>query len=107
MIEVGYIYTLTCPIRNRVIYVGATKDPIKRIAAHMGSQAGNSLVALYMKWLRNQNATPVMKIVESCFYEKMAERERFYIMKYDSEGKFLINQNMTEEYVYKKKSKVA
>lgn len=107
MSQLGYIYTLTCPIRNRVVYVGATKDPVKRISSHLGRQTGNSLVALYMKWLRDQNAVPVMKIIEVCFPEKMPFRERYHIIEHGKKGMFLLNQNMTEEYVYKKKSKVA
>ncbi len=90
--EEGFIYGLVCPIDNIIKYIGLTKkNPSKRLSAHLTETKyyikNNMFLNKKHTWLRKLINLEVdnlieIKIIERCVYDKLAEREIFWISEY-------------------------
>lgn len=90
----NFIYSLSDPITKEIVYIGKTKNPIKRHKDHCRSDIRNR--CNLDKWkneIINQGLSPVMKILEEV-YDDVNGKEKFYINFYLSNGCKLLN--MTE-----------
>ena len=79
------IYTLKCPISKEVVYVGMTKDVIKRYQQHTRKKTDNPLRDEWMRELKNKSLKPLLEVLESGLNVYEAEqREIFYIKEYNT-----------------------
>lgn len=71
---IGYIYTLSCPKSNTVIYVGSTMNSIEHRAAQ---HVSDSKIYNYpiLKYIRNNGIVPIIEVIEEC---KVKNRKSLY-----------------------------
>ncbi len=76
------IYTLKCPISNDIVYVGMTKDAVKRYYQHTRKKTNNPKKDEWVLGLKVKGFKPLMEILESGLNIIDAqEREIFFIDK--------------------------
>lgn len=75
----AYIYTISCPINNTVIYVGSTFGEIEtRIREHINSKNnGNSS---FRKYLRSLKCSPIIEVIETV--DTLSEQELYAAEQY-------------------------
>lgn len=91
----NYIYCLSHPITEETVYIGKTKDPIKRYKDHCRKEKNFYKTNLF-KWKNEiflQGLKPVLTILDE-FDEQIDYWEKFYILLFKSWGINLLN--MTE-----------
>lgn len=88
----AYIYVLCDPDTNEVRYVGKTDNPYRRFHVHLADcDSGNSYVKRWVRSLKRQGKRPVMTTIEFCDHASWADRERYWIAQYRSDGARLTN----------------
>ena len=61
-----YIYTLSCPLSNRVRYIGMTKNLKERYANHLCVDSkSSSYKNSWIKSLKSKNLKPIMEELDS------------------------------------------
>ena len=91
------VYSISCPILKRIIYVGASYSFNTRKKAH---RCGNyrTEIGKYVKSLRLMGYFPIFDIIEEYHINnhletyKMYAREQFYIDLFTGDGIELLNQ---------------
>jgi len=79
------IYFLKCPITNNVVYVGMTKDVIKRYMQHTRRKTNNKIKDNWNKELKLKGLKPLLEIIETGLTKYDAEdREIYYISKFEN-----------------------
>lgn len=82
----GYIYSLICPLENRIRYIGKTvNNPLKRLSRHK-KDAKSEKISHKISWLKKLDGLGLLesleiKIVEECDINKIDEREIYWISK--------------------------
>lgn len=74
------IYYLKCPTTNKVMYVGMTKDVVKRYYQHVRKKTSNPKKDEWVRSLKNNGLKPLLEIVECGLNRDEAElREAYWI----------------------------
>lgn len=97
MIKV-YIYGIVCPKTKKVMYVGKSKNPHKRLLSHFYKSKNNNPwqinpIHVWLKTFLNKKTKPTFIILEDCFKCNSIEKEIFWIEKYSELNKMLLNVN--------------
>lgn len=89
----GYIYGLECPINKRIVYIGLTRNTLKkRLTSHISETKSkivkNETLTKKDNWIKklillNEEKNIKIVILEEC--ENLEEREIFWILKYIKE----------------------
>ena len=87
---IGYVYTITCPIHNKVIYVGATLKPKRRMSQHLRG-SNNSPVGEYEKGLASMGMKVRFDVIRKCRDLNMNVIEKKMIRKYRKINPELLN----------------
>lgn len=83
-----FIYVLIEPLTNIIRYVGASKNPERRLKDHI-KEANRGKKNHRYDWIRkilSKNDFPIMKIIEETNIEVWEERERYWISYYGREN---------------------
>lgn len=84
------IYGLTCPVTDRVRYVGKANDPSKRLEGHLAaSRSRNTPLYRWIRELGDQNQRPGLRIIETVEFETWQDREIKWIAHYRTRGQLL------------------
>lgn len=86
-----FIYSLTCPIENRVKYIGLTKNPNTRLSQHINNPSKN--VKVWIDYLKASNKLPIMNILQSTTNLDGSILEKEWICKFDN----LLNKQLNKE----------
>jgi predicted GIY-YIG superfamily endonuclease len=77
------IYYLKCPTTNKVMYVGMTKDVVKRYYQHFRLNSKNQKKDEWMRSLKEKKLKPLLEVVECGLSKQEAElKEIYYISIY-------------------------
>lgn len=93
--NIAYIYTLTDPRTNNVMYVGRTVDPAGRRSKHFTLKKGAYHSPQKRKWLEDlyeNNIEPIFSIIQQCTCDDAHETEKRYILKYKEIFDGLLNR---------------
>ena len=86
---VNYIYTITNPKTNHVVYVGKTINPKERFGKHL-SYKRDTKISRWIKEIKTQGVTPVFDIIDQTEGDWKA-LEKHYILMYKSTIPDLLN----------------
>lgn len=78
-----FIYSLSCPIDNKIKYIGKANNPKSRLCEHRRMRDNNTLKNDWIKSLLDNNLQPVLNILEEVSISDWKEREKFYISQHD------------------------
>ena len=88
-----FVYELTDPRTDDVVYVGITNNPNLRFQAHLSDTETNDKKGKWIEQLREECFEPRMKILEIVeTREEAFEREKYWIQKYAQQGIVLTNK---------------
>ena len=87
------IYGLRCPKTDEYRYIGKSSSGIKRGQAHL-TYSHNESVNHWVMELREQGLCPLVDILEECYEDNLAVKEKFWIQFYESKGCKLMNSIM-------------
>ena len=73
--ETGYVYTLTDPRTDEVRYVGATKDPQRRLKCHKSNPPNDDLGA-WIDELDSDGYGPEMNVINVASVGELSQKER-------------------------------
>ena len=91
------IYSLVCPLKNEVMYVGKTKQPLEvRLIGHIYDK-NNKDKAKWIKSLRARNIKPQINLLEVCSELKSNIAEKNWIKYFNKIGVKLFNINSCNE----------
>lgn len=85
-----YIYGLVDPRNDEIRYIGASKNPRKRLIEHIRDTKRNYRV-IWINKLKRENLLPGIIIIEECTEENWQERERYLISFYRNQNARLTN----------------
>ena len=87
-----YIYTLECPIKNNIFYIGKTKNLKERYHSHCtpNKRKGGKLYA-YLKYIKNNNLKPILNIIDSTDDINWSWLEQYWISQFKCWGFNLLN----------------
>lgn len=88
-----FIYFLRCPLTGALRYIGCTRDPKWRAAAHNNARCG-TLTAEWVLDLRAKGLRPTFEIVEEVFGEKAAYRRESELIRTWRDEADLLNLKM-------------
>ncbi|WP_094570748.1 GIY-YIG nuclease family protein [Mucilaginibacter xinganensis] len=89
--QIKCIYSISCPISNEVVYVGATKDAKIRFYNHLKAYSDSSL-AKWVKCLRINGLVPIIIPIEEITHtDDLKRSERKWIKYYRSKNFILFN----------------
>jgi len=91
MSEMGYVYTLVDPRDHTPKYVGATKQPSKRLYGHIHG-ATNDSVKNWIDELEKHGESPVMLLIRPAQLENLGDVEVSMIERLSEEWE-LLNRN--------------
>lgn len=96
-----YIYTLKCPIKNEIFYVGKTINLKDRYSKHCHptKRTGKKLYG-YLKYLNNKKIKPIMEILDLINDDDWGWLEKYWISQIKSWGITLLNCTNGGEYQY-------
>lgn len=98
MSEIGYIYTLNCPITGSPRYVGQTiRNPKQRMSGHLNCKKINKRTT-WIKSLLLNGLSPVMEIIDLVNVSEINFWEKHYISLYNSWGFDLKNGTFGGEF---------
>ncbi len=100
-----YIYTISHPFTNEVVYVGCTKNIKSRAASHCNSK-NESAIANWIRALADQFILPKIDTIEVCESEDMLYLEGYWINQLQQWGFKLLNVN-NANYFKKTKERVS
>lgn len=85
------IYGLVCPVENKVMYVGKSKDASIRLKQHLDSayRGDKTIKSEWLRSLKRLNLSPSIEIIDSCSIDDWKECESRWIEHYKS-----INPNL-------------
>lgn len=88
-----YIYTLSCPLSNRVRYIGMTKNLKERYANHLCVDSkSSSYKNSWIKSLKSKNLKPIMEELDSSdSLEEIFQLEKYWIAQLKTWGFNLTN----------------
>jgi hypothetical protein len=89
------IYTITCPIKNQVIYVGLTNKPIEeRLNGHMYPYGYNERKCEVFANYRKMGIRPIIEELETFYSRNVAkETEIYWINQFKQWGFDLLNSD--------------
>lgn len=87
-----YIYTISHPFTNEIVYVGKTKDFEARKISHIISKNGTN-ISDYICYLRSIYLYPKIEILEEVEEEFCLEDEMYWIRQMKAWGFNLLNKN--------------
>lgn len=88
----NFIYYLADPITKKIVYIGKTKNPTKRLKDHCRKDTRNRCkLDNWKNQIIDQGLKPEMKILEEVTENDVNDREKFYINFYLSNGNNLLN----------------
>lgn len=87
----GVIYSITCPIQKKVMYVGQTVDPKSRFKSYFTASTGTS-IDIYIKSLMSKKLKPTFTIHIRCDEEKLDSEEYTLLDKFVADGFFMLNR---------------
>jgi len=87
------IYSLTCPIKNKVVYVGRTKITLDiRLKQHLiASYKVNALKKLWIKDLKKKGLLPIISELDTCAKEEVSSVENKWIKHFFNQNPDLFN----------------
>jgi len=93
MNETVYIYTLSDPRDGRVRYVGATRNPKKRLCTHKANakRCNSAPVQKWINLLLDEGLEPIMNIVDSGNDDTWSDKEKYWIQQHNDDGCDLTN----------------
>lgn len=88
-----FIYTLEDPDTNEIRYVGKTiKSLNNRLTGHIYScKKENNHRTNWIKSIIKRGKKPIIKMIDSCSWDKSQELESYWISKFKNEGLNLVN----------------
>jgi hypothetical protein len=90
----GVIYTISHPLTNEVVYVGASKMLAKRTSAHVSSKS-NQPVSIFIRSLRDNYMLPKIEVIDICDSDELMYFEQYWIHQLKAWGFNLLNKNKT------------
>ena len=92
------IYTLTCPIVNKVVYIGATSKTLEsRLIGHVSSNDGSKR-ANWLTELRNNGLKPIIEAIDTTDSDGSLKVEEYWINQFRAWGFKLYNSNNVVTY---------
>lgn len=91
-----YIYTISHPLTNEIVYVGCTSDFDSRVRTHINSRNNNTNISIYINSLRNNWLLPKIEILEEVDETFVFESELYWIRQLKCWGFNLLNCNKTK-----------
>jgi len=88
MSETGYVYTLNNPETGEPVYVGATKQPKKRLSQHTHGNT-NDDVKEWLEGLEQEGLSPEMTLIRIAPIDDLSEIERNAINRLEQEWDLL------------------
>lgn len=86
-----YIYTLECPLKHTIIYVGKTINLKERYKGHCTLSKHKSKIGNYLKYLKKFQLKPIMTVIDSTDEEDWSWLERYWISQMRAWGFNLLN----------------
>jgi group I intron endonuclease len=87
-----YIYTLECPIKHTIIYVGKTINLKNRYKQHCKPSSSNGRrIRNYLKYLRKNQLKPIIEVIDNTDEEDWSWLEKYWISQMKSWGFNLLN----------------
>lgn len=95
MIKV-YIYGIVCPKTKKIMYVGKSKDPHKRLISHFSVSRKENLwhlspVNLWIRLSEKEDKKPTLIIIEECLEHESKDKEIYWIDKFYNKNNKLLN----------------
>jgi hypothetical protein len=103
------IYSLNCPIKKEVRYVGVTSGTLSnRLSQHVysGKKRMGSTVSKWIRHLLEQNKRPTIHLIEEIPFDKWEEKEKYWI-SFFKEKNNLLNQHVGGQGVVVNRSKTS
>lgn len=84
-----YVYSLTCPIENKIKYIGVSNNPKRRLYSHMAEadmrefgffEKLNYLKLDWFKFLRSKGSKPILKIISQYINRKDAVSHELHLI---------------------------
>lgn len=96
----GVIYSITCPVHNKIMYVGQTVDPKNRFRSYFQSGTTGNAIDLYVKSLVKKGLRPLFTIHLKCNEADLDKQEYELLDKFVSDGFFMLNRrnNSSDNY---------
>lgn len=98
------IYSLTCPILNKVKYIGYTKRSLKmRLYDHENhAKYSDTKKNIWINDLKSKGLSPIIELIDSCDEENYIELEIYWIWQFKSWGFELVNSDIiTDRFIFK------
>jgi group I intron endonuclease len=86
-----YIYTLSCPIRNEIMYIGKTINLKERLIAHYKEKKCNKSKIEWVVNLREKGLKPIMEVLDEVYEHNWSISEKYWISQFKSWGFNLLN----------------
>jgi len=83
------IYALSCPVENKIMYIGKTKQSLKRRLSMHINQKSNCKKSIWIKELINIGLKPEIILIEVCDNKNWRQREIYHISTFGN----LLNEN--------------
>jgi len=90
-----YIYHLSDPDSNDIVYVGQTTNPYYRLIHHISDKRDNAEKHQWISSLKSKNKKPILTVLEAVDSNlHPTQREEYYINLYTSMGFKLFNKRL-------------
>ncbi len=86
-----YIYTLTCPITNKIMYIGKTINLKERLSGHFKEKKNNKNKIEWIKNLRIKGLKPIIEILDEVDESNWQIFEKYWIYQFKNWGFNLLN----------------
>jgi hypothetical protein len=97
MADISYVYTLSDPDTNQVMYVGKANSPRKRLYNHIGgSSKPKTKSGWWIKSLIESSKRPVLSIIDECSASEVMGIESEWIRSYLTLNPNLVNEGVGE-----------
>lgn len=88
------IYTISHPLTNNIVYVGASKVLKKRQVSHINSKSG-SPISMYIQELKLNYLLPKIEVIDTCDSDELMDCEYYWILQLKAWGFDLLNKYKT------------
>ena len=89
---ITYIYTLECPIKHTIFYVGKTGNVKERYHTHCKPNSrGGKKITNYLIYLRRQQLKPILDIIDQSEEDDWSWLEKYWISQLKAWGFKLLN----------------
>jgi predicted GIY-YIG superfamily endonuclease len=93
-----YVYGITTTEHDKLIYIGASRDPQKRLYEHIASR-GQQDTQLQKRLFENQSNVGVIVLAECENWRNALDKEKELIQEYYSKNHPLLNKVHTPSYI--------